>query len=159
VIAAEIFFIGVIATALADLWQQALKRVAGLPPANWRIVGRWVAGFREGAFFRPAISAEPAVEGEGAIGWTFHYIVGIIYAAMFVAAGVASGERLGLWGALAFGLATLSAPWFLLKPALGLGLFANRAASPWRDFVVTTTTHLAFGLGLYGGSQALLSIW
>ena len=156
--AIEIFWVGMIATAIADLWQQALRHAAGFPAANWSLVGRWVAGFRGGEFYRPAIAADPEVPGERAIGWAFHYIVGIIYAAMFVAIGTALGGRFGLLEACAFGLATLGGPWLLLKPALGLGLFAHRAVNPRRDLIVTATTHLAFGLGLYVGSNIVLAI-
>ncbi len=154
----EIFLVGAIATAIADLWRQALKSVVGLPTTNWGLVGRWVAGFRSAEFHRPAIAGDPAVAGEAAIGWAFHYVVGVIYAAIFIALLDVLGRPLDVIGALVFGLATLAGPWLVLKPALGLGLFARRAAKPWRDFVVTVTTHLAFGLGLYAGARVALAI-
>lgn len=155
--AIEIIGVGIIATAVADMWQQAVKWVTGIPAANWSLVGRWVAGFRDGKFYRPTIAADPRVPGESAVGWVFHYVVGIIYAAMFVAMGTALGGRFGLLEAGAFGFATLAAPWLLLKPALGLGLFAHRAVNQPRDLFVTTVTHLSFGVGLYVGASIVLA--
>ena len=38
----EIIVIGVVATLTADLWQRLLQAI-GFPPANWGLVGRWVA--------------------------------------------------------------------------------------------------------------------
>lgn len=157
-IAIEILLAGAIATAFADLWQQTVKYVSGLPPTNWSIVGRWVAGFRAGAFLRPTIAADAAVPGESAIGWAFHYGVGVIYAAIFIYAGLALGRPTGLAGALAFALVTLAAPWLVLKPALGLGMFGHRAARPWRDLALTATTHLAFGFGLFAGAHVVPAV-
>jgi hypothetical protein len=86
--------IGVIATALADLWLQLLKRDAGLPIASWKLIGRWVAGMPRGVFVhRPITNAAP-VPGEAAIGWTFHYLVGITYAGLYLAlVGMYSNRR------------------------------------------------------------------
>lgn len=37
----EIVVIGVIATLAMDLWQRLIHAIAGLPPANWELIGRW----------------------------------------------------------------------------------------------------------------------
>src|SRR5271155_5968 len=70
----EIIVIGVVATLTADLWQRLLQAI-GFPPANWGLVGRWVAGFLHGSFIHRSIAATPKVTGEIAIGWAFHYVV------------------------------------------------------------------------------------
>jgi len=44
----EVLVIGIIATLAMDFWQQLLQAIAGLPPANWGLIGRWVAWFRRG---------------------------------------------------------------------------------------------------------------
>jgi Protein of unknown function (DUF2938) len=79
----EIIVIGVVATLTADLWQRLLQTI-GFPPANWGLVGRWVAGFLHGSFIHRSIAATPKVPGEIAIGWAFHYAVGIAYAALYL---------------------------------------------------------------------------
>src|SRR5262245_12708649 len=76
---------GVVATLATDLWQRLLQAVVGLPPANWGLVGRWVAGFPRGVFVHRPIGATPPVAGERLIGWAFHYLVGIAYAFVYVA--------------------------------------------------------------------------
>lgn len=147
--------IGVIATILADLWQQLLKRGAGLPIANWRLIGRWVAGMPRGRFVHRSIAAAAPVAGESAIGWIFHYLVGIAYADLYLAiVRLWPGVGPGLFGALVFGLATLGAPWFVMQPALGFGAMARRLPN-WRAMTaVTASTHLMFGLGLNAGVLA-----
>ena len=71
---------GVIATAMADLWQQLMKRCVSLPTANWKLAGRWVVGMTQGVFAHRSIDNAAPVPGEAAVGWTFHYLVGITYA-------------------------------------------------------------------------------
>ena len=77
----EIITIGVVATLTMDLWQRFLQAM-GLPRTNWGLVGRWVAGFPRGIFTHRPITAAPKVRGEAAIGWAFHYAIGIAYAAL-----------------------------------------------------------------------------
>jgi hypothetical protein len=57
--------------------------VIGLPPAQWGLVGRWVAWMPRGVFIHRPITATPQVHSEKAIGWIFHHAVGIVYAAQF----------------------------------------------------------------------------
>jgi hypothetical protein len=147
--------IGLIATTLADLWQQLLKRGAGLPIANWRLIGRWVAGMPRGRFVHRSITAAAPVADETAIGWTFHYLVGVAYAGLYLAiVRLWPGVGPGLFGALAFGLATLAAPGLVMQPALGFGVMARRLPNRRAIIAVTASTHLMFGLGLYAGVLA-----
>lgn len=144
--------IGIVATLATDLWGQVLKR-AGVPSGNWGMVGRWVGWFPRGVFAHRPISASAAIPGELAIGWAFHYAVGIIYAALYLAIvrlGFGSAPTLG--SALLFGLATIVAPWFIMQPALGLGFMAARAPKPAAIRAVGLSMHTVFGLGLYLGA-------
>ena len=151
---AEIIVIGVIATLATDLWQRLLQAI-GVPTGNWGLVGRWVAGFSRGVFVHRSIAATPKVRGEAAIGWAFHYAVGIAYAALYLAImrlGFGSGPTLG--SALAFAIALLVAPWFVMQPALGLGFMAARTPNPAAARAVSVSVHTVFGLGLYLGALA-----
>lgn len=75
---------GIVATGVVDIWQQALKRGAGLPIANWGLIGRWVAEMARGVFVhRPITDASP-VEHEDAIGCVFHYLVGVAYSGLYL---------------------------------------------------------------------------
>lgn len=145
--------IGIVATFATDLWGQVLRRVAGVPPANWGMVGRWVGWFPRGVFAHRPISASAAIPGELAIGWVFHYVVGIIYAALYLAIvrlGFGSAPTLG--SALLFALATIVAPWFIMQPALGLGFMSARAPKPAAVRAIGLSMHTVFGLGLYLGA-------
>jgi hypothetical protein len=144
-----------LATAAADVWQQALGRQAGLPTANWRMIGRWVGWMPRGVFVHRPITAARRVPGEQAIGWAFHYGVGVAYAGLYVAilrGAAVAGPTLA--SALVFAAATLVAPWLVMQPALGAGVLARNLPNRQAVRIVTATTHLAFGIGLYAGLRA-----
>ena len=57
--------------------------------------------------------------------WGFHYVVGIAYAALYLAISrLVLGSGPTLISALVFAIALLVVPWFVMQPALGLGFFA-----------------------------------
>ncbi|SRR6266567_480272 len=156
--AIEILIIGIVATLTADTWQRLLHAVVGLPPVNWGLIGRWVAWMPRGVFVHRPIAATPMVHGEVAIGWAFHYVVGIAYAALYLAIielGLGSGPS--IVSALALALALLVAPWFVMQPALGLGFIAARAPNPAATRAINVSVHAVFGLGLYLGAVAWLA--
>ncbi|SRR6266446_2761406 len=150
----EIITIGIVATLTMDLWQRFLQAM-GLPPTNWGLVGRWVAGFSRGIFIHRSIAATPKVPGEVAIGWAFHYAVGAAYAALYLAI-----MRLGfdseptLVSALLFAIALLVAPWFVMQPALGIGFMAAHTPNPAAVRLINVSVHAVFGFGLYLGAIA-----
>ena len=153
----EIIAVGVIATAATDVWQRLLQAI-GISSANWGLVGRWVAGFPRGAFVQRPITAAPKVRGEAAIGWAFHYVVGIAYAALYLAImRLGFGSEPTLSSALVFAIALLIAPWFVMQPALGLGVMARHAPKPGAVRAISFSVHAVFGLGLYLGAVVWLA--
>ena len=148
----EIVIIGTVATICTDLWHLFLKRALHFPVANWRMIGRWIAGMSGGKFVHHAITEAPPVAGEATFGWTFHYLVGIAYAAFYLAVMrfIIQGEPT-LASAILFGIATIVAPWFVMQPALGHGIMARHQHNRRTIAFVTLTTHLVFGVGLYLG--------
>ena len=150
-----IIVMGIVATLATDLWQRLLHTIVGLPRTNWGLVGRWVAWFPRGVFVHRSITATAPVRGEDAIGWAFHYLVGIGNAALYFAIvrlGLVSGPT--IVSALVFALALLVAPWFVMQPALGLGVMAARMPNPAATRAINVSVHLAFGIGLYLGAIA-----
>lgn len=108
---------GVGATVVMDLWGMARKRLLGMAPPDYGLVGRWLAHMRWGRFRHDAISRAQAVRGERLIGWAAHYLIGIAFA----------GVLIGIWGlawvrqptivpALLVGVGTVAAPFFLMQP-------------------------------------------
>ena len=144
---------GIVATLATDLWQRLLNAIAGLPPANWGLIGRWVAWFPRGVFIHRPISATASVRGEIIIGWVFHYAVGIVYAGLYLAI-MRLGSGPTLVSAVTFGLVLLVAPWFVMQPALGLGFMASNTPKPAVIRVVNVSVHAVFGVGLWLGAVA-----
>lgn len=156
----QVSIVGLFATCLTDLWQQLLKRGFGMPTANWRLIGRWVAGIPGGIFVRRPITDASPIRGEAAVGWVFHYFIGIVYAGIYLAI-IRVWPQAGpsLASALLFAVVTLVAPWFVMQPALGFGVMARHLPHRQTVLAVTVTTHLVFGAGLYLGMSAWESDW
>jgi hypothetical protein len=146
----EIVAIGTGATLAYDLWTVVRRRWLAMPLPDWRRIGRWLAGLPRGRFVLAPDGDTPPVRGEAAVGWGFHYAVGIAFAAALVAlAGAGWLQAPTLAPALAVGVATSAAPFVVLQPGLGIGLFARRAARPWIVRLHTLLGHAMFGVGLH----------
>lgn len=151
----SIIFVGVVATVVLDLWALVVKHVLRGPTTNWAMVGRWFAHLPRGSFVhRPIGDAEP-VANELAIGWVVHYLVGIAYSYLYALLITFTGIPLSLLSAIAFGLVTVVAAWFVLQPELGVGIFARLAPSPWLIRTLNLSAHFFFGCGLYLGWQII----
>lgn len=153
--AAGLLIIGVIATAILDLWALVLNRLFALPITNWGHVGRWVAGLPTGTVRHSSIGAATAVPYERALGWSTHYLIGVIYAVVYLLILSALGQTPGVFSAALFGIATVLAPWLILQPGLGMGSFARNTPKPNRTRTLNLIAHLVFGLGLYIGWRTM----
>jgi hypothetical protein len=151
---------GVGATAVTDLWAIARKRLFGIPPPHYGLVGRWLAHMPRGRFRHDSIAAAPPVHGERLIGWTAHYLIGIAFAAIL----------LGIWGldwirhptigpALVVGISTVAAPFLVMQPGMGAGIAASRTPRPAAARLQSLVTHAVFGLGLYAAGWATSFLW
>lgn len=143
---------GVVATATFDLWQRAQKLAFGVPPSNWALVGRWFAHIPSGRLVHDSIQTAAPAPHEEAIGWTAHYAVGIAYAAMYLSGAHALGATPSLASAVAFGVVTVVAAWFVLQPGMGMGVLARKAPNPGEARLRSLLNHVVFGVGLYLGS-------
>lgn len=146
---------GVGATAVMDLWGVARSRLLGIPALNYALVGRWLAYMARGQFRHERIAATVPLRGEGLIGWTAHYLIGIGFAAVL----------LGIWGldwvrhptlgpALAVGIGSVAAPFLIMQPGMGAGIAASRTPRPGAARLQSVITHGVFGLGLYAAGWA-----
>ncbi|GLX77333.1 hypothetical protein tinsulaeT_06730 [Thalassotalea insulae] len=146
----SIVLIGIGATVVMDLWGIVRKRLFGSTAPNYKMVGRWIAYMAYGKFRHNAIATSPAMCGEHLIGWTFHYLVGIAFAALLISIwGVPWLYNPTLGPALTVGIATIAAPFLLMQPGMGAGLAAARTAKPTSARLQSLVTHTVFGLGLY----------
>jgi hypothetical protein len=140
---------GIGATLAIDLWSVLLKRSFGIVPTNWAMVGRWFAGIGRGRFSLLDETGAYPVRYELQLGWIAHYAVGICYAFAYMTIIQAASTPVSLATALAFGLATVLAPWLVLMPGLGKGWFAAATPKPTLTRLLNIVVHLIFGAGLY----------
>jgi len=150
---ASMVLVGAGATAVTDFWSLARKRLLGIAPPDFGLVGRWIGHMPRGRFRHDSIADSPAVRGERLLGWTAHYLIGIAFA----------GILLGVWGlewlrnprllpALIVGAGTVVAPLCLMQPAMGLRFSAHRAGHSF-------LTHLVFGAGLYAAGRFMIVVF
>lgn len=151
--------IGVVGSALMDVWSAVLRRRFGIPTLDYRLLGRWIGYFPRGRFVHERIAASPPIAGEMPLGWFAHYAIGITFA--FVLLSIWGGAWLAaptVWPALAVGLGTIVAPWFLMQPAMGIGVAGARSPNPGATRLRNLGTHGVYGLGLYAAAVALTMV-
>jgi len=142
--------IGIGATVLMDIWAIFLHKAFGQPRPNWGPVGRWVWHLRSKVFHDDIGDAAPYAH-EVALGWAFHYLVGIAYGIILVVlVGAAWLTQPTFLPAFILGIVTVGAGWFLLAPGMGAGWAASRRPNPMRIRALNLVSHTVFALGLYG---------
>jgi len=149
----RMIFIGIGATALLDLWALVLQRFFKVPAPNWGLVGRWFCHLTKAKVFHDDITLARAYPFERAIGWIGHYVIGVAYAGTLLAftrPGWASAPTLA--PALAVGIITVGAGWFLLQPGMGAGIAASKRSNANQIRSLNIAGHVVFGFGLYGSA-------
>lgn len=155
--AARAIVTGVLATAVMDLWLLALRRL-GIPALDFALVGRWIGHWGRGVFMHAAIAKASPVKHELALGWSFHYLTGMAFAALLLAiTGPEWASNPTLPPALAVGIATVAAPWLVMQPAMGAGIASRRTLAPRMNRARSLANHTVFGFGLY--AAAFLVAW
>ena len=142
--------IGIGASLMMDGWNLIVKWVFGLPSLNYCLLGRWVRHMAEGKFAHNSISAAEPRSFECAVGWFAHLGIGVTFAFGLVSLVSADWlEQPKLLPALIYGIATVVFPFFLMQPALGLGIASARSPHPAQARIKSLATHTVFGVGLY----------
>ncbi len=146
----RILLIGIGATAVQDIWSEALKRLLGVMPLNWAMVGRWIGHFPRGRFAHASIAGAAPIPGERTLGWLVHYAIGIAFAALLLGlAGLDWARQPSPLPAVLVGLVTVLAPFLIMQPAFGMGVAASRTPNPGLARLRSLLTHTVFGIGLY----------
>ena len=144
------FIIGIGATLFMDLWALFQKHVLHLPSLDYALVGRWAGHLGRGHRFTGHVTNAEAIPNERALGWTIHYLTGLILAAIFLAIAPADWMQAPTVGpALLFGAISVLAPFLILQPGLGAGIAASRTPKPNAARIKSLVIHLMFGFGLY----------
>ena len=142
--------VGLGATLFMDAWAIFLKRAFSVPSANYCLVGRWLSHMPQGTFVHPSIAGAPQKRFECTVGWVAHYVIGAMYALLFVA--IVSGDWLArptLLPPIVFGVVSVLVPYLIMQPAFGLGIAAAKAPQPAQAKLRSLMAHTAFGVGLY----------
>jgi hypothetical protein len=146
----NIVFLGIGATLTFDVWILFLKYTFKINPSSMCSVGRWIRYMPEGIFWHANIASASPKREECIIGWFAHYAIGIAFSAAFIALmGIRWLESPTLLPALIFGVFTVSAPFFLMQPAMGLGIAASKTPHPAQARFRSLLNHTTFGIGLY----------
>jgi hypothetical protein len=151
---------GVAAAALMDAWGLVLRRGFGVPTLDYALLGRWIGHLARGRFAHPRIAAADPVPGERPIGWLAHYAIGVGFAVLLlVVVGLDWARSPSILPALAIGLATIVAPWFVMQPGMGAGIAGSRTPNPTATRLRNLGTHAVYGLGLYASALVLALAW
>lgn len=152
--------IGVGATAIMDTWAAVMKRAFGVPSLNYGLVGHWLGHMRHGRFAHENIAKAPPIAGEQIIGWSAHYAIGVIFAGLgLLVLGMDWARDPTVLPALLFGIATVSAPFLVMQPLMGLGFAAAKTPKPNIARLRSVIAHTAFGIGLFLAAWSVAQVF
>ncbi|WP_120501266.1 DUF2938 domain-containing protein [Roseovarius sp. EL26] len=151
--------IGIGATAFMDLIAFVQKQMLSQKTLNYAMVGRWLGHMARGRFIHRPISASEAIRSEGLLGWGAHYLIGVLFALVFLTL-VDQNWLMNptLMPVTIFGVLTVLAPFMILQPAMGAGLAARHAPSPNIARAKSLLAHLSFGVGLWVAATCLSTL-
>lgn len=142
-------FIGIGATVTMDIYAFIL-RLFGINGLDYRFLGRWIGHLFNGKFFHNKIFDSPVIKNEQIIGQFAHYAIGIAFAFMLLLMfGKKWVESPSLFPALAIGLLTMAAPFFLMQPAFGFGVAGANLLAPNKARLMSLIIHCVYGVGLF----------
>jgi len=152
----SVVIIGIGATLVMDAWGLVRKQLLGIPPADYALVGRWLGHMVHGRFRHERIAAASPIPAEALLGWSAHYLIGVVFALLLVAiCGAEWVRQPTLLPALVWGIVTVAAPFLLMQPGMGAGIAASRTPRPNAARLQSLITHAVFGVGLYGSALLL----
>ncbi|MFD2176842.1 DUF2938 domain-containing protein [Veronia pacifica] len=142
--------IGIGATAMMDIWALFLKMTFNISGLNYALVGRWFGHLAKRKLIHQNIVTSSPITGELLIGWTAHYVIGIIFAAtLLLLVGAPWAHSPSLLPALFVGLVTVTFPLFVIQPCFGMGIAATKLPKPHISQMKSLIAHSVFGFGLY----------
>ncbi|EQB98876.1 DUF2938 domain-containing protein [Photorhabdus temperata] len=143
-------FIGIGATLFMDLWALFQKVFFKIPSLNYCLVGRWIGHLSKGRISHNTITQSPPIIGEQILGWTAHYLIGIIFTWLFIVImGISWTDSPTLLAAIIMGAISTVAPFFIMQPCFGFGFAASKTPKPHVARLRSLVAHVSFGIGLY----------
>jgi hypothetical protein len=150
--------LGVGGTLTMDVWALLLRKF-GIPSLDFGLLGRWLGHLPRGQWFHTSIDKAAPLRAERVLGWTAHYTIGVSFAALLlVLFGLDWAAAPTLGPALLVGVGTVTAPLFILQPALGAGVASSKTRRPLSNSLKSLVTHTVFGFGLYLTARSTLAL-
>ena len=136
-----------------DMFGRLLLILFKIPEPSWDIVGRrFFYMVRRGVIFNPQISDAMPIAHEVKIGWTFHYLIAVIWAVVFYILFISYPLlELSYKNGLLFGALTTIAPLFIFMPFTGQGVLARKTDTPYLTSLILLARHSVFGLAMFEG--------
>lgn len=151
--------IGTGATIVMDIYAIINKRFFNVPSLDYGLLGRWIGHFKKGVFSHTTIIQAGKIPHERAIGWMTHYLIGITFAFLLLLIwGTGWAYKPTFGPAIAIGLLTTIAPWFMMQPAFGFGIAASKTPNPKQARWTSLKAHTIYGVGLYLAAWVLSRI-
>ena len=143
---------GVLGTLAMDSVNLLLARAGLISKIDAPTIGRMAAGWVRGRFRYGHPSQMAPIANERFWGVAAHYAIGVSLAIPFVLgwALVVGGPPSPGW-AVAYGVATTGASWFLVYPSMGFGVFGRRSPDGLKGVLSPLANHLSYGVGLAVG--------
>jgi uncharacterized membrane protein YeaQ/YmgE (transglycosylase-associated protein family) len=142
-------FIGLLGTLIADVLSLLTKKIFKIPFLDYAWVGRWFLYMKQGQFTHTNIIRSAPLSGEKSFGWFMHYAIGIVIAFIMIWLFQVGLIPLNPYlYALLFGIITVGFPFFIMQPAFGFGIAANKTPIPNIARLRSLLAHLYFGIGL-----------
>lgn len=157
IILIETLFIGFLAVLFLNIAAYLFSVAADLPQNNFGLLGRWMNMMAHGRFMATAISSEPAVPHELAIGLLGHLFTSFVFTLMYLLTCTYHPIRKvpPLFSGLLFGLILMVFPMFVEYPAMGVRVFAHQWPYMTLGLLRIITCHAFFGIGLGLGRMLL----
>jgi len=145
-------FIGLIATAIFDLFQSSLSFAYQINKPKWHLVGRYFANFKDKIYYQDDIENEEIIKNELVIGYFIHYLIGIIYGVIYMVFNIIFFNNPSLFLALIIGFITVLGNWCIMMPfAFNKGFFASEQNGRIHLLTQNLISHFIFGMGLFIG--------
>lgn len=152
----DLIVIGVVAGVLGTLAMDSINLVAARAGLITKIdvatIGRMAAGWTRGRFRYGHPCEMAPIANDRFWGVAAHYAIGVSLALPFVLgwALVVGGPPSPSW-AVAYGVLTTGASWFLVYPSMGFGVFGARSPDGLKGALSPLANHLSYGIGLAVG--------
>lgn len=143
---------GILGTLMMDSLNHLFARTGMLLKIDVGMIGRMAAGWIRGRFRYGHPSEMVQVANEKIYGFATHHAIGIGFSVPYVLGWyfLVGGPASPAW-ALAYGVATTVASWFLVYPSMGLGVCGRWSPDGIRAPLSSLANHLFYGVGLAVG--------